>query len=113
MSVPHLGSHQVCSREIGQYRYTKCAYMSAYVHPVVSLFTSIYCSVNKTVRRVCTHIKHLSGAVLQQSHNMIFVLFAFITGNNGLIPLREGLLSRIHMDLSSRVSAGIEPGTCG
>jgi len=41
-----------------------------------------------------------------------FDFIAFITGNSSLEPLLEGLLSQIHTDLSSRFSAGIEPGTC-
>jgi len=43
------------------------------------------------------------------------ILFDFTTGNSSLEPwpLPEGLLSQIHMDSSSRFSAGIEPGICG
>jgi len=43
---------------------------------------------------------------------LILILFAFITGNSSLEALLEGLLSQIHMNLSSRFSAGIEPGSC-
>ena len=47
-----------------------------------------------------------------QSHcGLILILFAIITGNSSLEPLLEGLWSQIHTDLSSRFSAGIEPGT--
>jgi len=42
-----------------------------------------------------------------------FILFALISGNSSVEPFPDVLLSQIHTDLSSRFSAGIEPGTCG
>jgi len=42
-----------------------------------------------------------------------FNVCVFVNGKGSLEPLLEGLLSQLHMDMSSRVSAGIEPGTCG
>ena len=44
---------------------------------------------------------------------LVLISFAFITGNSSLESLFESLLSQIHMDLSSRFSAGIKPGTSG
>ena len=54
---------------------------------------------------------HISNQVTKCTWCMS--LIAFITGNSSLDHMFEGLLSQIHMDSSGRVSAEIEPGTCG
>ena len=42
-----------CSREIGQYKQTTCAYTSAYVHPHACVYTCICIHIH---RHTCTHI---------------------------------------------------------
>ena len=58
--------------------------MNAYVHSVLSLVTSIYCSVNNTGPRVyiCMyrHIKNLSGSVFHAPHNIYICMHASTPG---------------------------------
>jgi len=49
----NTGDTRACSG-IGQYKLTKSAYTSAYVHPAASMVTSIYPSVNNTCHSVYT-----------------------------------------------------------
>jgi len=70
-----------CSREIREYKQIKCAYMSAYVQPVLSMVTSIYRSNNNTGPRVFTlHIQHLSGAVFHAPHSLYIRMHASTPG---------------------------------
>jgi len=52
-------------------------------------------------------------ALQQINTATILILFAFITGISSLVPLLEGLLAQIHMNMSSLCLTEFEPETCG
>jgi len=72
------------------------------------------CPLLSETRKRQTHLLQHPVYTFRQGwvrHNLISCLF--VAGNSSIRPLLEGRLSPIHTNLSSRFSAGIEPGIYG
>jgi len=91
-----------------------------YIYPVVSMVTSIYCSVNNIGPRVYTclhwHIQHLSGAVFHPPHNIHTCTHASTPGTTARQQLCEKLMQMqevLHAPSVQRTQSHLAPPTLG